>query len=47
VAYEWTGALPDPARLEAEGTGSMPPLARPATPTEVKVRKPTGGHSGH
>jgi hypothetical protein len=47
VAYEWTGALPDPARFKAEGTGSMPPLAQPAIPTEVKVRKPAGGHSGH
>ncbi len=47
VAYEWTGALPDPARFKAEGTGSMPPLAKPTTATEVKVRKPAGGHSGH
>ena len=47
VAYEWTGSLPDPARFKAEGTGSMPPLAKPATDTEVKVRKPAGGHSGH
>ena len=47
VAYEWTGSLPDPARFKAEGTGSMPPLAKPATETEVKVRKPAGGHSGH
>jgi manganese oxidase len=47
VAYEFTGSLPDPARFKAEGTGSMPPLAKPATPTEVKVRKPAGGHSGH
>ena len=39
--------LPDPARFKAEGTGSMPPLAKPATDTEVKVRKPAGGHSGH
>ncbi len=47
VAYEWTGALPDPARLKAEGSDSMPPLARPAQHTEVRVRKPAGGHSGH
>ena len=50
VAYEWTGSLPDPARFKAEGgsgSGSMPPLAKPATDTEVKVRKPAGGHSGH
>jgi hypothetical protein len=47
VAYEWTGALPDPARIKAEGQGSMPALARPAADAEVKVRKPAGGHSGH
>jgi hypothetical protein len=51
VAYEFTGSLSDAARFKAEGTGSMPPLARPATETEVKVRKPvpsgSGGHSGH
>ena len=46
VAYEWTGSRPDPARFKAEGTGSMPPRAKPATDTEVKVRKPAGGHSG-
>jgi hypothetical protein len=47
VAFEFSGTLPDPTRFKAEGTGSMPPLARPATDTEVKVRKPAGGHSGH
>ena len=47
VAYEFTGALPDPARFKAEGGGSMPPLARPNTDVEVKVRKPTGGHGKH
>jgi hypothetical protein len=47
VAYEFTGALPDPARFKAEGRGSMPPLARPATDVEVKVRKPSGGQGGH
>ena len=35
------------ARLRSEGTGSMPPLATPAQATEVRVRKPTGGHSAH
>jgi hypothetical protein len=44
VAYEWTGALPDPTRVQAEGKGSMKPLAKPAQETEVTVRKPTGGH---
>ena len=47
VAYEWTGALAQPARFKAEGTGSMPPVARPAKEVEVKVRKPNGGHSSH
>ena len=47
VAYEFTGALPDPARFQSEGRGSMPPLARPASDLEVKVRKPSGGHAGH
>jgi manganese oxidase len=46
VAHEWTGALPEPARLDAAGTGSMPPQARPAEDVEVKARKPSG-HSGH
>ena len=47
LAYEWTGALPDPARLKAEGSGAMPALAKPASDTEVTVRKPSGGHGGH
>ena len=47
VAYEFTGSLPDPARFKAEGRGSMPAVARPAQDVEVKVRKPSGGHSGH
>jgi hypothetical protein len=48
VAYEYTGALDTPARFKAEGGQSMPRTNTPATPTEVKVRKPTGGgHSGH
>jgi hypothetical protein len=46
VAYEWTGALAEPARFKAEGSGSMPPVAKPVRPTEVRVRKPSG-HSGH
>jgi manganese oxidase len=49
VAYEWTGALPDPARFKAEANaaqGSMPPAANPARQVEVKVRKPSGGHAG-
>ena len=47
VAYEWTGALAEPARFAAEGQGSMPPLARPKQDVEVTVRKPKGGHGGH
>jgi FtsP/CotA-like multicopper oxidase with cupredoxin domain len=47
VAYEYTGAPPDAARFKAEGTGSMPPVARPSRDVEVRVRKPAGGHSGH
>ena len=45
-AFEWTGSLPDPARFQAEGSGSMP-LAQPAAkPVQVQVRKPSG-HNGH
>jgi len=47
VAYEFVGALPDPARFQAEGGGSMPPVSRPAQDIEVKARKPGGGHAGH
>jgi hypothetical protein len=42
VAFEWTGALAEPARFKAEGGGSMPPVARPAQDIEVKARKPGG-----
>jgi len=47
VAYEWTGALPDPARFASEGGGSMPPAAAPKRAIEVKARKPGGGHGEH
>jgi hypothetical protein len=50
VAYEWTGALAEPARFRSEGTGAMPAKNMPATDIEVQVRKPTakpGGHAGH
>jgi hypothetical protein len=47
VAYEFTGALPDPARFRAEGAGSMPPVAAPRRAVEVKARKPAPGHGGH
>jgi FtsP/CotA-like multicopper oxidase with cupredoxin domain len=46
VAFEWSGALPEPARFASEGGQSMPRVSKPATDTEVKVRKPSG-HSGH
>jgi hypothetical protein len=38
-AYEWTGALPDPARMKASST-AMPATAGPGT--EVQIRKPMG-----
>ncbi|MEI6027184.1 MAG: copper oxidase [Betaproteobacteria bacterium] len=49
VAYEWTGALAEPARSAHDGGTSMAPAARPARDVEVQVRKPSGsgGHSGH
>ena len=47
VAYEFTGALPDPARFKSESAGSMPAVSRPAQDIEVKVRKPSGGHASH
>jgi manganese oxidase len=50
VAYEWKGAPLEATRQQAHGTGSMPAVGQPKTPTEVKIRKPqpgAGGHSGH
>ena len=45
LAYEWTGALPEPARSHAAGGHAMPPAS--ATPAvEMTVRKPSG-HAGH
>ncbi|MES2424675.1 MAG: copper oxidase [Pseudomonadota bacterium] len=44
-AFEWTGALPNPARFKAEGGSSMP-LAKKLPNIEVDARKPTG-HAGH
>jgi len=43
-AYEWTGALPEPARKYTAGGQSMPALNQPDV--ELTVRKPSG-HSGH
>ncbi|NVM78386.1 FtsP/CotA-like multicopper oxidase with cupredoxin domain [Duganella sp. SG902] len=44
VAYEWTGALPEPARSSNAGGQSMPAVNKPNV--EMTVRKPSG-HSGH
>jgi manganese oxidase len=46
IAYEWTGALPDPARFAAEHRGSMPTERKPPRTAEVKARKPNG-HTSH
>ncbi|WP_157264204.1 multicopper oxidase family protein [Azohydromonas aeria] len=46
VAYEWTGALAEPARSSDAGRSAMPRADKAAAPTEVQVRKPTG-HGGH
>jgi hypothetical protein len=46
LAYEWTGALAQAPRVDADGTGSMPAQARPAIDTLVTIRKPTG-QAGH
>ena len=42
VAFEWTGALPNPARFAAEGGKTMPVQNMPAKEVEVQVRKPMG-----
>jgi hypothetical protein len=47
VAYEFKGELPNPARFQSEGPGLMPLVQRPKSDVELKVRKPSGGHSGH
>jgi hypothetical protein len=44
LAWEWTGALPEPARSNSAGGQSMPTLNKPDV--EVTVRKPAG-HAGH
>ncbi len=45
-AFEWTGALAEPARFASEGGQSMPARGKAARAVEVQVRKPNG-HSGH
>jgi hypothetical protein len=49
VAYEWTGAPAAPAATAPADAGpaAMPPVRRPGTDTEVRIRKPAGGHGGH
>ena len=51
TAFEWTGALPDPARFKAEGSGFLPPAGRakskPQTDIEVTVRKPGADSAQH
>jgi hypothetical protein len=52
VAFEWTGAMPEPARFKAEAAPngqngqSMPRMTMPKQDVEVQIRKPSG-HSGH
>ena len=46
VAYEWTGALPNPARFAAEGGQTMKAQNMPAKEVEVQVRKPAMGGMG-
>jgi len=41
-AFEWTGAMPEPARFQAEGEGSVPLAQPPHHDTQVQVRKPMG-----
>jgi len=45
-AFEWTGALPEPARFKAENGQSMPAKSVAVPAVEVRARKPSG-HSGH
>jgi hypothetical protein len=47
-AFEWTGAMPEPARFAAEGKGSMPPSRRQSPKEiEVQIRKPGAGSPQH
>jgi len=46
VAYEWTGALPDPERFASEGGQSMKVHNMPTKEIEVQVRKPTTNGMG-
>jgi hypothetical protein len=46
-AFEWTGALAEPARFAAEGGQAMPSRRTPGKDVEVKARKPGSGGSSH
>ena len=41
-AFEWTGALQEPARFKAESTGVMPTMEKTIQKEPVNVRKPSG-----
>ncbi len=45
-AFEWTGALAEPARFKSEAKAGMPLKQKPAGEIEVQVRKPTS-HGKH
>ncbi len=45
-AFEWSGALSEPARFKSEGRQSMQTIEKPAKDVEVIVKKPNGA-SGH
>jgi FtsP/CotA-like multicopper oxidase with cupredoxin domain len=45
-AYEWQGALPEPARKQSAGGQAMPAKTAPAD-LEITVRKPTGHEGKH
>ena len=45
-AFEWTGALPDPARFKSESVGAMPMQEPIKQAMQVQVRKP-GGPMSH
>jgi hypothetical protein len=47
IAYEWTGALAEPARVQAESRSAMPARNMPAREIEVQVRKPGSAHADH
>jgi hypothetical protein len=49
VAFEYTGALAEPARFLSEGGQSMPRAQKNSKDIELQVRKPSGkgAHAGH